>query len=152
MKITTQTKALLTAAAVCFGAGSAIADTQIIWRSASTGTIGAAPSVPNNPTGPTTPGETYSPTKITMSGKTSVKYQDDVLLNTVVEGGSGDVSYNLSVDVNTGFPPGLTLDMNTGQISGKAYRPGTYYFLVQVYDRKTHKYSDGPMIAFVVSQ
>lgn len=151
MCISTKVMSIAAALALCLGAGAAVAETAIVWRSATTGTIAAntAPTTPDGSGG----SETYDPLKITMSGKTTYKPGDSVEIKTIVTGGSGDISFGLVVNEATGVPPGLLLDYNTGVITGIAYRPeGEYPIWVDVYDRKTHKYTTGPMVVYRVAE
>jgi hypothetical protein len=140
---------------------SAQAETQIVWRSATTGPIEAAatpntpttptpptttPTSPTTPTGPTTPTSPTTPTQAPLSATYGANDVDvpvgkSFSMNLAIANGKAPFHFSL---VGGPLPTGVSFNTSTGKISGVPTNKGNYEATVQVRD------STGKVVAFSV--
>ncbi|WP_113048383.1 Ig domain-containing protein [Agrobacterium tumefaciens] len=97
-----------------------------VLRSAGTGAISAATPAPTNPL----PSEPPAGFMLSMTGQTSVAAGAVLDLRPVVSGASGSLSYSYSGRI----PLGVTFDVATGRIAGRALIAGSYEVWVSATD------------------
>ena len=135
--------------AALVAASASAAEPRIVWRSTGTGVIAAEASPIEEPPGEVESPVTYQPLKVSVTGTTNVKPGAGINLQTVTVGGSGDFLFGLSFEYGAQAPR-IDIDMTTGQITGAIPAKGTYNFLVSVYDRKTWRTVESPVITIRV--
>ncbi|GAB3527970.1 hypothetical protein GCM10027402_29250 [Arthrobacter monumenti] len=104
----------------------------------------SAPSGPKDPAVPPSepaPGDPEPPLSLDPDVDSGIVAGEEVKLNLDVPGRTGDVTYRV---VSGALPPGLTLDPDTGLITGTVKHVGKHSFTVEVISgngRDTHKYT-----------
>lgn len=122
---------LVASAALLVLAGSANAATQIVWRSATTGTIQtAAPTTPTNPNGPTAPNTDPLSVWYAPNDRNEVRGQP-ISITPAILNGTGPYAFSV---VDGALPTGYAIDAATGKIVGIAVNGGNYTATLKVVD------------------